>query len=313
MVVTRRELEQRIQEATAQVTDPRAGLFGPRSATWRMAREIPVLAGGGRAALLQLAHPAVAHAIEQHSPTLEDPSGRFYRTFTQVFALLFGDVDTVVNTSRAVFKVHAGIHGPITEGSAAYPAGSRYRANQEEALLWVFATLIDTVVQCFPLLVRPLSQQEIDEYYAQSKLFGALFGIPAPLFPEDWSHFRQYVDDTVASDTLHVTAHARQMAGFLLDSPALAFKPLMAGYRAFTAGLLPTRLAQAYGLPHGKRADAAFWVQTQAIRRGFRRLPPRLRYFPAYIDAKRRMAGRGPDRVGKWLEQVAARNLPQAS
>ena len=45
------------------VADPRAGIFGPQSISWRINRESALFLGAGRAALLQLAHPWVATAL----------------------------------------------------------------------------------------------------------------------------------------------------------------------------------------------------------------------------------------------------------
>jgi uncharacterized protein (DUF2236 family) len=102
MVVKRRDLEDLLAELTRSVSDPREGLFGPGSISWRVNREAILFAGGGRAALLQLAHPAVSHAIEQHSPTRSDPTGRFVRTFTQVFTMLIGDVASTLHGAAPV-------------------------------------------------------------------------------------------------------------------------------------------------------------------------------------------------------------------
>ena len=61
-----------------------AGLFGPGSLTWRVNREGVLLLGGGRALLLQVAHPLVAAGVAQHSNYREDPFGRLYRTLDTV-------------------------------------------------------------------------------------------------------------------------------------------------------------------------------------------------------------------------------------
>jgi len=51
-----------------------AGVFGPRSITWQVDREAAIFLGAGRALLLQLAHPWIAAAVEQHSDSLPTPS-----------------------------------------------------------------------------------------------------------------------------------------------------------------------------------------------------------------------------------------------
>lgn len=313
MIVGRRDLESVLSELTRDVRDPRAGLFGPSSMSWRVSREIALLAGGGRAALLQLAHPYVSHAIEQHSPTKTDPAGRFLRTFTGVFTLLFGDVAATVDTARRIHRIHSVIEGDITEGTKRFRVGHEYAANDAEALLWVFATLIDTAIKTYSLLIEPLTVIERERYYQETKRFGMLFGITRDQMPGDYEDFQRYMKQTLDSDLLQVTPFARDLSGFLLDSPSPLLKPMMTGYRMFTAGLLPHHLRQAYGLPAGATQQIAFWLEVRAAKTAIATLPGRLRYYPAYIDALRRLEGKRPDPLGRVLEQLAARSLPQAA
>ena len=95
----------------------------------------------GRAALLQLAHPFVAHAIDQHSDTRRDPLRRFRRTFAFVYSMIFGSMDHAFACARRVHRIHERIHGNIAEDVGAFTQGSPYEANDEEALYWVYATL----------------------------------------------------------------------------------------------------------------------------------------------------------------------------
>src|SRR5258706_10449611 len=90
MTVTRADLESHIEHLRAEVKDPKAGIYGPGSISWTIGKEAILFLGGGRAALLQLAHPAVAHAVDQHSATRNDPLGPFQRTFDNVFAMVSG-------------------------------------------------------------------------------------------------------------------------------------------------------------------------------------------------------------------------------
>ncbi len=313
MGVSRRDLESLLSELTRDVADPRAGLFGPESMSWRISREIALLAGGGRAALLQLAHPYVAHAIEQHSPTKTDPQGRFLRTFSSVFTLLFGDVAATVDTARRVHRIHSVIEGPITTQTPRFELGHSYSANNADALLWVFATLVDTVVKTYSLLIAPLTHDERERYYGEAKRFGMLFGLSREHLPETFTDFQRYMTQTLESDLLCVTPFARDLAGFLLDTPAPMLKPIMGGYRMFTSGLMPHRLRESYGLPIGPAQQLAFWLEVRAAKLAISGLPARLRYYPAYIDALRRLEGKGPDNIGRVLEQLAARSLPQAA
>jgi uncharacterized protein (DUF2236 family) len=67
--VARPDLERALARLEASVRDPRAGVFGPGSRVWTLNREAVIFLGGGRAALLQLAHPVVAQAVADHSRT----------------------------------------------------------------------------------------------------------------------------------------------------------------------------------------------------------------------------------------------------
>src|SRR5688500_2323268 len=178
MTVTKADLEQKLAELAAKVVDPRAGLYGPGSISWEVNREGVLMLGGGAAALMQLAHPYVAHAIEQHSHTKTDPIGRFQRTFGHVFAMVFGDLDHALRAARRVHAVHTRIEGPIAEDVGAFREGHRYEANDPRALLWVHATLTVSALDVFERVVRPLTPSERERYWEESKLFAYLFGIP---------------------------------------------------------------------------------------------------------------------------------------
>ncbi|HCJ35278.1 MAG TPA: DUF2236 domain-containing protein, partial [Ktedonobacter sp.] len=47
-------------------------------------------------------------------------------------------------------------------------------ASDPELLLWVFATLIDTILYTYPIFIGPLSLQEQEQYYQESKTIGHL-------------------------------------------------------------------------------------------------------------------------------------------
>ena len=70
-----------------------AGLFGPETMTWRVNREGVLLLGGGRALILQVAHPLVAAGVADHSNYREDPWGRLYRTLDLTTKIVFGSAE----------------------------------------------------------------------------------------------------------------------------------------------------------------------------------------------------------------------------
>src|SRR5262249_8974636 len=64
-------------------------VFGPGSLTWRVNGEAVLLLGGGRALLLQVAHPKVAAGVGRFSNYREDPWGRLARTLDVTLAIVF--------------------------------------------------------------------------------------------------------------------------------------------------------------------------------------------------------------------------------
>jgi uncharacterized protein (DUF2236 family) len=308
--VEREELERHLAELAARVSDPRAGLYGPSSISWEVNREGVLMLGGGAAALLQLAHPYVARAIEQHSKTKTDPVGRFQRTFAHVFAMVFGDLEHALRAARRVHTVHTKIEGEIGEPVGRFAPGHRYMANDEAALFWVHATLLQSALDVFERVVRPLSQAERERYYDESRTFAHLFGVPDAMQPRTYRAFSRYWDETIASDTIAVGGNAAEMRRFLFQPPTPAHKPFVAWYEVFTAGLLPPKLREAFGFRFGPRERVIFERSISALRTMLRVTPRRLRYFPAYIEAERRVAGRASrDRVGRMLERVALRGI----
>lgn len=296
--VTRAELESGLARLRAGVRDPRVGLFGPDSKLWEVNRSSAVFLGAGRAALLQLAHPWVATAIEQHSRTRHDPIGRFQRTFVRVFAMVYGDLDAAFAAARAVHAIHERIAGEL-------PGGGSYRANDPDALLWVHATLWDTSVRMFEAVVRPLAAAEKQAYYAETRRFAALFGIPETKLPRDWAAFSAYVEAMLREGVLHVLPAAAEMGRFVLRPLHPLLAPLARRYRCLTAHFLPAPLAQQFGLGEELRRPERAESTLRLVRRVYPRLPLRLRYLPAYLAAERRLEGRGGrDWLGERLERV---------
>lgn len=301
------DLEAYLARLRSTVSDPRAGIFGPTSVVWRINREAVIFLGGGAAALLQLAHPAVAHAVDQHSTTRTDPLGRFLRTFERVFAMVYGDLDEALDAARRVHAIHSRVVGTVAEDTGAYRAGAPYAANDPEALLWVHATLWDTSIQVYELVAGPLPAVEKAAYYEETKRFAALFGIPDDAIPPTWEDFRAYVCRMVDGPAVAVGTPAREMATFLLRPPGSLAGPLWEWQTIVTAGLLPERLRHEYRLPFGRLEQGVFAASVATIRRTWWGLPSRLRFLPAYRRALRRLDGSAPDLLDDAIDWTLGR------
>lgn len=286
-LVSRPALESLLDAVARRTTNPRAGIFGPDSVTWKINREAALFLGAGRAALLQLAHPWVTAALTQHSNLLGDPIARFHNTFRIVFTMIFGSLDQALAAARHLHTLHTSIRGELPERVAAWPQGSHYEANEIAALRWVYATLVESAVLACSC-VLPLSAQEREQYYLESKTMAALFGLPADVLPENWEAFAAYNREMASSDVLGVSPQARAMAHAILSGAGSWIHPPR-WYRALTTEWMPPRLREKFSLPFSA-ADARAAARTHSwIPRIWRRLPSSLRFVGPYHEARARL------------------------
>jgi uncharacterized protein (DUF2236 family) len=293
-LVTRDDLEALIAGIERSVVDPRAGIFGPESISWRINRESALFLGAGRAALLQLAHPWVAVALAQHSSLMSNPIARFHNTFRIVFTMIFGSSGQAFAASRSLYQLHTRIRGELPSAVAGYARGSHYEANSLPALIWVYATLVESAVLAYEWVLPALSDAEREGYYAESKVLAGLFGIPAGALPTDWGAFGEYMNAMCASDALGVDERARSMAQGLLSGAGSWVKPPH-WYRAMTAGWLPLRLRAEFGLQFACVEERAVEQARRWLPRLYRSLPFPVRFTGPYHEARARLAGRGLD------------------
>ena len=170
------------------------GYYGPGSATWKIASEAAITLGGTRAVLMQIAHPLVAAGVFEHSSYMTDPFGRADHTFVLGQMLTFGSDSTAHDAARTINRLHTHVHGTLPGQAGDYRSGAPYKARDPQLLLWVHATLIDTILYIYPLLIGPLSKQEQEQYYQESKTLARLLGLSSQDMPETVHDLRQYID-----------------------------------------------------------------------------------------------------------------------
>ncbi len=305
-LVSRSDLEALLASIERACPNPRAGIFGPDSMTWRLSRESAVFLGAGRAALLQLAHPWVAAALEQHSTLLRNPIARFHNTFRIVFTMIFGSLPQAMAAARYLHTLHTGIRGDLPEAVGAWPRGAHYEANQIAALRWVYATLVESAVFACQW-VWPLSISDREAYYRESHTLAALFGLPCSVLPSSWTEFEMYAHRIADSSELGVSAGARSMANAVLSGAGSWIHPPR-WYRALTAAWLPARLREEFGLGVTPADQRSMERARRWFPRVYRALPASIRFVAPYTEARARLDGRPPDRLTRmgnrfWIGQ----------
>lgn len=301
MIVTRDTLESALARVRADARDPRVGILGPGTVAWQIGGDLGLFLGGGRAALLQLAHPMVAYAIDQHSRTRADVVGRFRRTFRHVFAMLFGELDDALAAARRVHMIHTRIYGALPIAIGGYAAGTPYHANDVDALRWVHATIVDTALLVRERLDGPLPPTVKDRYVVELNRFAMLFGIPDTHLPDGFVAHASYMSDMLAGDRIAVAPCAREMARFLIGRGSATKQPVLGRItEAITHALLPAHLAEQFEL---RGAPVTTRVGLAAFATMYRRLPRAITVLPAHSAARRRIAGHAPSRFAAWTER----------
>jgi uncharacterized protein (DUF2236 family) len=301
--VSAEDLERSLIWAKAQAPSPTAGLFGPDSMTWRIDREAILFLAAGHALLMQLAHPWVAQGVADHSFSLDDPIGRFHRTFSAMFNFVFGTVDQALDAARRLHRRHEAIRGVLQHPAGPFAAGSPYAANHLPALRWVLLTLTDGSIAAYEAVLPPLTASERDRYVAERRILGAMFGIPPDSLPQDWSAFETERDRRLASAELTVTAPAICISERLVVNPPLRLIPDW--FSTITARLLPGRLRMEYGLVYGREEQRSAERALRWIKRAYPKLPPYLRYVGPYHEARGRLRGRSrPTPVTRALNRI---------
>ncbi len=247
---------------------------GRDSITWKVNRERIVIAGWGRAILLQLAHPAVAAGVHHHSAfrgSLRSSLRRLHSTVGAMLSLTFGDTEQMIATAAGINAIHDHVRGHV-DGRA----GEAYSAHDPELQRWVHATLIESIPLTYDLLVGPLTVRERDRYCSEATIMEPLLGMPAGWLPRQTAQLDTYMREMLAGGRLVVTDTSRALARAVLYPPHWQVAwPAFRALQVITIGLLPASIRQAYGFEWRPR-DARAFARWTVLLRTSRRLLPRL-------------------------------------
>ena len=281
-----------------KIPDARVGLYGPDSMMWKLSRAgMPGAFGAGRALLLQLAHPWVTASIDEHSVVRDDPLGRARRTFQHVGTMVFGSMPQVMTSANQVRDIHEEIEGEVPMDSGAFQRGSEYRANEVAAMIWVHATLWETLAYMYEKMEGELTSEEKDQFYEETKLFAMLFGVPEPALPADWNAFMEYNRAMWASPQLTVEENGIRLKEDLFDPRSVWMIFPLWVQEQVTAANLPPRIRDEFEMKYGwwQKFNNA-WIMSGATVVQWM-LPKSLERNPLYHEANARLQGK---RVGAY-------------
>jgi uncharacterized protein (DUF2236 family) len=232
-----------------------------------------LLAGAGRAILLQLADPAVGRGVAEHSSFTDRPIDRLTGTLTYVYAVVYGTDDQLKEVRRRVNRAHVPVRRAADEDSPGYNA---YNA---ELQLWVTATLYDTAHTIIEKIYGPLDDESADAMYRDYAKIGTALQLPERMWPEDRAAFRRYWDERIR--TLRADENAVRVGRGLLypERAAPWHRAGMPAARFLTAGLLPHQLRQDFGLPWSDRHERRFHRTMRALALTYPKLPQGIRHW----------------------------------
>jgi len=233
-------------------------MYGPDSEAWALNRESMLLLGAGpRALLLQIAHPAVAAGVDEHSDFRADPWRRLAGTLNSYLTIVYGSMPVARAEIRRLNQMHAGI------------VGAGYSARDPELSLWVHATLVDSTLVANERWIAPLTAERRERAYQETRPIGRAFGVPDALLPKDTATFEAYLAGMLAADgPVHPGALARDLAEVVLHPPLAPLIPAASRLLGLippvaydwtlwpSLGLLPATVRDEYGFTWGPRERA---------------------------------------------------------
>jgi uncharacterized protein (DUF2236 family) len=258
--------------------------FAGRPVSIRVNAERIVLTGWTRAILMQVAHPLIAAGVVRHSSFRDNPvasARRLHHTVRAMLGLTFGDATTHARVIEGIRAIHRRVRGQLTEAVGVFPAGTWYSAEDPALLLWVHATLIESVLVAYDALVAPVSIADCDSYCVEAAGVAVELGAVADEVPRSWSALGRYLADVQQSGAIAVGADAREVATVLLRGRFSALLgPVAWANKTLTAGWLPPDLRVQYALDWNETAERHFARSVATLRRARRTLPDVVALWP---------------------------------
>ena len=240
--------------------------------------------GWSRAILLQLAHPLVAAGVAEHGSFRSGgitAITRLHHTVRAMLALTFGEAAARQAAIDGIRAIHRRVHGRLPAPAGIFPAGTAYSAEDPALVLWVHATLMESIPLVYDLVVSPFSPTDRDAYCEEAAPLAIELGARPEDVPRTWDATREYVRRMHASGAIAVSAQARELAAAVLSPPfGWLVGPLATANWLITVGLLPSALHTQYGLEWDERHEARLATTVRRLRALRRIMPRRVALWP---------------------------------
>ncbi|WP_062994339.1 oxygenase MpaB family protein [Nocardia mikamii] len=218
-----------------------------------------------RAVGLQILHPSIAAALDEHMP----PMRLWYhkrRTVSRTIRAAYEDRDH----SHFILGMHQHVKGVDDRGA-------RYHALNPELFFFQHATYVETLVFATNTLIAPLSDRDHERLYEECCEWYLRFGVSARDMPADWAAFVDYFEQTCAT-RLRLGPAARTFAPEVIRPSAWIprYLPTFA-----VREVLHPRARALFGVHPEPGDHAAFRSYARGLRLGAAVAPSWLRYLPS--------------------------------
>ncbi len=245
-----------------------------------------MLLGGGRALLLQIAHPLIGEAVYEHSYFREKPLTRLRHTLDLTYTMAFGSRDEVLQAARTINRRHRPVKGALSEEVGQHARGAAYNALDPELGAWVLATLIEGALTLYSRFVGPLNDDMKQAYYDDLKRIGNLLGVSQALLPDTFTGLQDYMNTMITDGHVVVSRRARSMAPYVLSLHKPYLLPGAYPYARLTIALLPPVIREQFGFKLSRTEARLAELFVAGVRRSLPVLPSRLRYISYYHRAQ---------------------------
>jgi uncharacterized protein (DUF2236 family) len=254
------------------------GLFGPRSAVWRLNRDRSSPLAGMRSLMLQALHPLAMAGVDQHSNWKRDPFGRLAATNSYLVTTTYGDTASALAAAARVRQVHTHVRGVDPE------TGLAYSAEDPSLLLWVHAGMVDSVVEVVRRYGRRVDDGLFDAYVAEMVRFAEIVGVPREDVPATAASLRAYIESV---ELRRATPAAKEAIGIVLDPPELdeELRDLWHDLGQVAVGTLPGWAREMYGFAAPPRA----LMEREPVRQLLGALDLAFESLPGVIEARQRL------------------------
>ncbi|OKI71208.1 oxygenase MpaB family protein [Streptomyces sp. MJM1172] len=280
--------------AAARRPDPEPP--APGGVLWTISGDVRALLMLPAAFTMQVAHPAIAAGVDEHSVFRTDPWGRGERSLRSVQLWVYGG-EEAAGEGRRVRRLHKEIQGIDTRGR-------RYHSLDPACYSWVHATGFPVYLHAGRYLLRPFTPAQERQLYREWLQVGRILGIHDRDMPQTIEEYWPYYHRMLAEE-IEPTRVARELLATDVPLPRpeggplavrlllrVAWPALRVAFlrlRAFvTVGYMPPDARAAIGLEWSPAQERRLRRFSAVVRILVPLLPERLRYLPIAREARAR-------------------------